>query len=163
RFVDCGTELADRPRFPAQCRRGTMLDWHDIQGNILRGYPRHPYARFMPFHLRSPDSGRNFLRELGPLITRGHWGDDPPKATTNAGSTRIGALRHQDAAWLIVNGKLCRNEHFGFLDGISNPDIEGVPDNGRRQDVGNPDADGNFRKLPVGEFLLGYPGEGGEV
>src|SRR5438105_127718 len=60
-----------------------MLDWHDIQGNILRGYPRHPYARFMPFHLRSPDSGRNFLRELGPLITRGHWGDDRPKATTN--------------------------------------------------------------------------------
>ena len=38
-----------------------------------------------------------------------------------------------------------------------------MPDNGPAVDCGNPDDNGEFRKIPVGEFILGYPGEGGEV
>jgi len=72
----------------------------------------------------------------------------------------------QPAGLLTVDGKLTRREHFGFLDGLSNPDVEGVPSDaapGRPQDIGNPDAGGGFRKIPIGEFILGYPGEGGEL
>jgi Dyp-type peroxidase family len=66
----------------------------------------------------------------------------------------------QDAAVLTVNGRP-RVEHFGFVDGLSNPDIEGVP--GESTSTGNVDANGKFREVPVGEFLLGHRGEGGEV
>jgi Dyp-type peroxidase family len=71
----------------------------------------------------------------------------------------------QPAALLRIHGKETRNEHFGFVDGLSNPDVQGVPDDraGGRQDIGNPDKKGRFRKIPLGEFILGYPGEGGEV
>jgi Dyp-type peroxidase family len=227
------------------------LDLTDIQGNILRGYSRQPYARFMPFRVLSADAGRKFLRQLLPLITPGEWGaGGRPDMTTNvaisfpglcaleppyeclvtfpvefqegmrararmlgdtedsaperwdppwdaervhfvvmvyaiekqgrqtrchqisrivetinadAGTTVIAALRPQDAQRLKIDGKLTRKEHFGFVDGISNPDVEGVPDNGAGDDIGNPNEQGVFRKIPAGEFILGYPGEGGEV
>jgi Dyp-type peroxidase family len=80
-----------------------------------------------------------------------------------AGADVIAPLRHQDAQWLMIDGTLTRKEHFGFLDGISNPDVEGVPRNGPGDDIGNPNEQGVFRKIPPGEFILGYPGEGGEV
>jgi len=79
------------------------------------------------------------------------------------GGPRIETLQHQDCQWLTVDGEPSRKEHFGFEDGISNPDVEGVPDNGPAVDCGNPDDSGEFRKIPAGEFILGYPGEGGEV
>jgi len=41
--------------------------------------------------------------------------------------------------------------------------VEGVPDDGGPGDTGNPDERGNFRKIPVGEFILGYPSEGEEL
>jgi Dyp-type peroxidase family len=72
----------------------------------------------------------------------------------------------QPAGRLQIDGETTRKEHFGFLDGLTNPDVEGVPgDDGpeRPQDVGNPDGEGRFRKIPAGEFILGYPGEGGEL
>jgi deferrochelatase/peroxidase EfeB len=72
----------------------------------------------------------------------------------------------QPAGLLRISGKVTRNEHFGFADGLSNPDVEGAPRDdgpGRPQDIGNPDGNGKFRKVPVGEFILGYPGEGGEL
>ena len=78
------------------------------------------------------------------------------------GEPRIEVLQPQDCQWLTVDGQRCRKEHFGFDDGISNPDVEGVPDRDNRGG-GNPDDEGGFRKVPVGEFILGYPGEGGEV
>jgi Dyp-type peroxidase family len=71
----------------------------------------------------------------------------------------------QPAGLLHVDDKQTRKEHFGFDDGLSNPAIEGVPDRDSRsrEDVGNPDDKGRFRKIPLGEFLLGHPGEGGEM
>jgi Dyp-type peroxidase family len=69
----------------------------------------------------------------------------------------------QPAGLLRIDGDLTRKEHFGFLDGLSNPDIQGVPEDGGRQDIGNPDDKGGFRKIPIGEFILGHRGEGGEI
>jgi Dyp-type peroxidase family len=69
----------------------------------------------------------------------------------------------QEAGLLSVNGKRTRKEHFGFDDGLSNPDVEGVPDDGGPGDTGNPDEQGSFHKIPVGEFILGYPSEGREM
>ena len=54
-------------------------------------------------------------------------------------------------------------EHFGFDDGLSNPDVENAREGTSDADVGNLDNKGNFREVPVGEFLLGHRGEGGEV
>jgi hypothetical protein len=70
---------------------------------------------------------------------------------------------HQDAGLLVVKGKPDRIEHFGFADGLSNPAVESVPDNGGPGDTGNLDEKGRFREVPMGEFLLGHRGEGGEV
>jgi Dyp-type peroxidase family len=69
----------------------------------------------------------------------------------------------QEAGWLWVNGKPTRMEHFGFVDGISNPDIAGVPDGGPGEDIGNPDENGGFSQVAAGEFIIGLPGEGGEM
>jgi Dyp-type peroxidase family len=221
----------------------------DIQGNILRGYRRFKFARFMLLRILSGAGGKTLLQRLLPRVTPGEWGVspqsamnigisfaglsalglpsdclgsfpvefqegmrararklgdvgdndparwDPPWGTqrvhlvimvyapddasrerhcdevlalvrdvnAGAGSPAIEALARQDAQWLTIDGKLSRKEHFGFEDGISNPDVEGVPDNGPGVDVGNPDEAGAFRKIPVGEFILGYPGEGGEL
>jgi Dyp-type peroxidase family len=228
-----------------------MLDLTDVQGNILRGYRRQKFARFMLLRILSARAGREFLGQLLPLVTPGDWGPGgPPDMTTNvgisfpglcalelpseclvtfpvefqegmrararrlgdregsapenwdppwnaervhlvvmvyaineakrqercdqiervvgnintaAGANAITTLPHQDAQWLVIDGTFTRKEHFGFVDGISNPDVEGVPDNGPGNDIGNPSEQGGFRKIPAGEFILGYPGEGGEV
>ncbi len=68
-----------------------------------------------------------------------------------------GAPRGREAA------KPLSREHFGFLDGISQPVIEGVkevatellPGQGVRQ------SDGTWRPLRAGEIVLGYPDEEG--
>jgi Dyp-type peroxidase family len=70
---------------------------------------------------------------------------------------------HQDAGLLQIDGRPSRKEHFGFEDGITNPPVEDVRDDGPPGDTGNPDANGVFGKVPVGEFLLGHRSEGGEV
>jgi Dyp-type peroxidase family len=224
---------------------GAKLDLSDIQGNILRGYTKFKFARFMFFRIHSAAGGRDFLRRLFPFVTPAEWGRQPPVAALNVGlsfaglkalalpfdclasfptefkdgmrvraaglgdtgdsnpqhwdppwnsdpvhlvvmvyarddqqrdvhcrpisaiaeqdSGQIEVLQHQDCQWLTIDNDLSRKEHFGFLDGISNPDVEGVPDNGVGKDIGNPDDQGVFRKIPVGEFILGYPGEGEEV
>ncbi|MCA1458906.1 hypothetical protein I6F35_38265 [Bradyrhizobium sp. BRP22] len=71
----------------------------------------------------------------------------------------------QPAGLLRIENRQTRKEHFGFEDGLSNPAIEGVPDRDAkdRENIGNPDDKGRFRKIPLGEFLLGHPGEGGEL
>src|SRR6266536_2604658 len=199
-----------------------VLELSDIQGNILRGYRRFTFAKFMLFRILSPDAGRKFLQRLIPFVTPGEWGDTPPRGALHIGisfeglsalglpseclasfpvefqegmkarARRLGdigssdpkywdspwntqrvhvvvmvyagsdkqrqahcdqvsaiaqdvnpaadaplmeALPHQKAQWLKINGKRSRKEHFGFEDGISNPDVEGVPDNGPGVDI----------------------------
>lgn len=80
-----------------------------------------------------------------------------------APAPKVLELQHQDAQWLEIDGERTRKEHFSFTDGISNPDIEGAPEGGVGEDIGNPTQPGVFHKVPAGEFILGFPGEGGEL
>lgn len=52
-------------------------------------------------------------------------------------------------------------EHFGFSDGFSQPAIAGVPGSGPRKGEGTLTKWGYWRRLALGEFVLGYRDEGG--
>jgi Dyp-type peroxidase family len=57
-------------------------------------------------------------------------------------------------------------EHFGYADGAAQPDIEGAgrpPGYGSADGGGVPLPDGRWRPIKLGEFLLGYPDEDGDV
>lgn len=54
-----------------------------------------------------------------------------------------------------------RKEHFGFTDGISEPDIAGRPGSPRTR-IGKLDEDDRWVPLATGEFLLGHPDEANE-
>ncbi|MGY1640545.1 Dyp-type peroxidase [Geodermatophilus sp. SYSU D00703] len=61
-----------------------------------------------------------------------------------------------------------RREHFGYADGFSQPDIEGVdrPSSHRApwdSGIGTPRPDGGWDPVALGEFLLGHPDEDGQV
>jgi Dyp-type peroxidase family len=58
------------------------------------------------------------------------------------------------------NGIGSEGEHFGFADPISQPPIEGADAPSYPGD-GVPEADGTWRPLKPGEFLLGYEDEAG--
>ena len=73
-----------------------------------------------------------------------------------AASGGVEIIGYQDAGAL---GK--RKEHFGFTDGISNPDIEGRP-GPRRTRIGKLNEDNEWEPLAAGEFILGYPDEAQE-
>ncbi|MGR6967772.1 Dyp-type peroxidase [Geodermatophilus sp. URMC 61] len=61
-----------------------------------------------------------------------------------------------------------RREHFGFADGFSQPEIEGVdrPSSHRPtwdSGIGVPLPGGRWRPIKAGEFLLGRPDEDGQI
>ncbi len=61
----------------------------------------------------------------------------------------------------------CSREHFGYADGLAQPDVEGVDAGPRRAAVarggGVPLPDGSWRPVRLGEFLLGHVDEDGET
>lgn len=61
------------------------------------------------------------------------------------------------------SAKRFSREHFGFLDGISQPIIEGLKDipAERLPGQGVQHSDGSWRPLRAGEIILGYPDEEG--
>jgi Dyp-type peroxidase family len=220
------------------------VDLSDIQGNILFGYRSQPQGRFLFFGIRHPESGRQFIERLCPLVTtaKHHEGRARRRerleqavniALSAAGLAALGlpgealasfpaafqqgmkaraaalgdvgpsAPQYWDLPWregvallVMVYGATpgavdsqCeeilrgvpagidvlgpaqdvavlpssdneRREHFGFVDGLSNPEVEGC---GNRDDIGNPDDHGGFGPVALGEFILGYPDEGGEM
>ncbi len=78
---------------------------------------------------------------------------------------------HQDGARLLDEGpspvrkdraKPLTREHFGFIDGISQPIIEGLKKGNlaeRLPGQGVRESDGTWRPLRTGEIILGYPDE----
>lgn len=56
-----------------------------------------------------------------------------------------------------------RIEHFGFADGVSQPAVEGARQPSIVEGNGTPLADGTWRPVRTGEFLLGYPNEEGDA
>src|SRR5215813_7459682 len=78
-------------------------------------------------------------------------------------SDEVKELRpHQDAEAIFADGGSSRTEHFGFADGLSNPELDGLPTDPRQFCIGNSDGRA-FRPVALGEFILGYPDEGGEL
>jgi Dyp-type peroxidase family len=75
----------------------------------------------------------------------------------------IQLLDSQDAASLVIDGKVTLKEHFGYTDGFGNPDYLGIcrktqPGQGKLA------ADGKtWEPLATGELLLGYADEAGEL
>jgi Dyp-type peroxidase family len=54
-------------------------------------------------------------------------------------------------------------EHFGFRDGVSNPPVAGMPQDGPPTGTGMLNKDGSWSPLPAGEFLLGEVDADGEI
>ncbi len=78
------------------------------------------------------------------------------------GNGGLKLLQEQDGNALVIDGATTTKEHFGYTDGIGNPDIEGTgipPRPGR----GEPQPAGKWKPVRTGEFLLGYLDEGGAV
>lgn len=70
-------------------------------------------------------------------------------------------LDYQDANALVVDGRPTDREHFGYSDGIGNPDIRGSgwpspPGSGKYTKAG-------WEPLAAGEFVLGHVDEAGEM
>jgi Dyp-type peroxidase family len=72
----------------------------------------------------------------------------------DAGLTTV----HEEHAQLLAGAR----EHFGYADGFAQPAIEGVTDD-RVRGGGVPEADGRWRALAPGEFILGYEDEDSRV
>ncbi len=75
------------------------------------------------------------------------------------GATLIGC---QDAAAVVIDGKPCTGEHFGYTDGFGNPDYLGI-ERSAQPGQGKLTKDGTWVPLATGELLLGYADESGEL
>jgi Dyp-type peroxidase family len=78
----------------------TDLDLADIQGNIVKAYGRYgfPVARHVLYHITNPESGRQFVAGIAPLVTTSvPWlkGSEIPTTAINIAFTYQG-LRHLD-------------------------------------------------------------------
>ncbi len=78
----------------------TPLDLGDIQGNIVKAYGRYgfPVARHMLYAISSAEAGRQFVRDIAPLVTTSiPWPDvnQTPPVATNIAFTYAG-LKHLD-------------------------------------------------------------------
>jgi Dyp-type peroxidase family len=78
------------------------------------------------------------------------------------GATGVVEVARQEAGKLVIDGRVSDCEHFGYRDGISNPDVTGTG-------VPSPPGDGKpidserWETIEAGEFLLGQPDEAGET
>jgi len=78
------------------------------------------------------------------------------KAITHSQGAKI--VGTQDTEALIIDGAPSPKEHFGYTDGLAQPDFEGshafnTPGDGKIA------GKGKWKDLKNGEFLLGYPNE----
>lgn len=73
-----------------------MFDLSDLQGNILRGYTRKPYVRYLILEIADRIAARRWLadavsgRDHVPQITTGDWGQARPDTCFNIGLTHEG-------------------------------------------------------------------------
>ncbi len=100
-----------------------------------------------------------------PAVADGVAKRDELHETILAAAARHGVIQraYQDANALVVDssGVPTAREHFGYADGISNPDIRGAgwpspPGSGKRGKRG-------WEPIAAGEFVLGHSDEAGEL
>lgn len=98
-------------------------------------------------------------------------------AQSNGGVRLLSGHRGPDSRWQELSALLTRaadgtmaptpREHFGYIDGISDPVFEGQYTEGetvnRAQGNGKIDGKGDWSPLATGEFLLGWPDEAQEI
>lgn len=100
-----------------------MLDFTDIQGNLLRGY-RFPVARYTFVTIQRREAGRQWLNAIRERVTTAEdWGEVPPKATLNVAFTYTGltALGVSDTSLdsfpqEFIEGALARAHSLGDRD-----------------------------------------------
>jgi Dyp-type peroxidase family len=68
------------------------------------------------------------------------------------------SIVHEEHARLLEGAR----EHFGYADGFAQPAVEGVSDE-KARGGGVPEAEGRWRPLAAGEFVLGYEDEDSRV
>jgi deferrochelatase/peroxidase EfeB len=86
----------------------TQLDLDDIQGNVVKAYGRYgfPFARYLFFRVTQPACGREFVKQILPLITTSVPWPDPsktPLAATNIAFTYQG-LRRLEVPQVTLHG-----------------------------------------------------------
>ena len=146
--------LATLISFPDEFQQG-MKGRANILGDIGQNAPEHwdPLWRdadihaWVAIHALTPETLEAQFAKLNTVIA----------ATGN-----IHLLGAQDAAALVVDGKPCTKEHFGYTDGFGNPDYLGVCRN-TQPGQGKLLPDGTWAPLATGELLLGYADEAGEL
>jgi Dyp-type peroxidase family len=74
----------------------SLLDPHDIQGNILKAYGRsaYPKARYLFFQVKEAEKARKFVRSLVPSITTSAPWQDGAEAARPAVTTNIAFTYH---------------------------------------------------------------------
>jgi Dyp-type peroxidase family len=110
----------------------------------------------------SPDCWTAALREHHALIVL--TGRD--RASLEAAKSKLEETLRSDGGLEIIEKRdaerlLDDAEHFGFRDGFSQPAIDGVPRSGPRVGEGTLTPLRCWRRLALGEFVLGYRDEGG--
>ncbi|MGH9213419.1 MAG: Dyp-type peroxidase [Acidimicrobiales bacterium] len=143
--------------FPTDFREGMRARAEDHLGDVGADSPtgwepagaHHPavHVLFM-VHARSAEAGetRGFL--LASEATE--------HGLTLVASERLGALRAPPTG---ANARAPQLEHFGFVDGISQPAVEGALEPTTVPGNGTPLSRGRWRPVRAGEFVLGYPDE----
>jgi Dyp-type peroxidase family len=148
------------------------------------GLPAALLDRFPPAFRQSPEDRAELLGDIGPSGPE-HWApglrgrrahllltvyaQTAPELTDAVADLkrRLGdglTIVHEREAHTMPG----KREHFGYADGFSQPDIEGVARlTGSRKATarghGVPTGDLGWRPLKPGEFLLGYTDEDGQV
>jgi Dyp-type peroxidase family len=80
-------------------------------------------------------------------------------AAQSGGGTIVG---YQDAGRLSIEGEPTAREHFGYVDGISQPDFEHSHSRNTPGD-GKMGKHGQWQDLATGDFLIGYANEAREI
>src|SRR5205823_3088300 len=142
-------------------RHDTPIERNDIQGLLASGYGHLPCARYLL--VRFPDDPAAARRWLGGLAS---------EVTTAAKKAEVCSInvaltlarelerrRREIAEWRAFEVKELRaerqpdnHEHFGFADGLSQPEIEGLATSTSANGAG---------RLKTGEFILGFADESG--
>jgi Dyp-type peroxidase family len=123
-------------------------------------------------HGNHPDHWEDGLKQPELIVTIMAQDEQVLRFADDALRTRIDRLGlgapHAVEAQLLVEPGLEElpssrpgRQHFGFADGFSQPAVRGFAKRSEKLGMGTPSWLGLWRMVAPGEFVLGYPGEGG--